>query len=103
MDLEERQITAVTTGLVALIFVPVAILAALIFVAGWLWILGIPGGHGMLFGWLSTKDYNHAGQPQWGIARLPFIYLFGVISAYLGYQLSELLYGAFRTFQRALA
>lgn len=104
MDIEERQaIAAVATFVGLMLAVPVVVLAALAFVAGWLWLLGVPGGHGMLFGWLSTKHYNHTGHPVWGISRLVPVYFFGVLSAYLAYQVTELLNGSFRAFQRALA
>jgi len=102
MDLEDRQIAAVSTGLIALLAIPVVILGVLIFVAGWFWTLGIPGAHGILFGWLSTKHYNAAGRPAWGIGRIVPTYLFGVVSTYLGYQVVELLYSGFSAFRRAL-
>lgn len=104
--MRDRQlIAAVLVGLFG-ILLPVLILLPSLFAAGWMWILGIPGGHAKVFGWLSHKtysEYHYTGRPYWHIARWPAVYYFCILSAYIGYQLLEAVALAFRLFKQALS
>lgn len=103
-DVTDRQWIAVGVAfLLGAIGIPAVVGLGSLFVLAWLWAAGVHGGHGMILGWLSSKGVNAHGHTVWGIGRTVPLYFLGVVSAYLLYQVCELLAGAFRLFRDALS
>lgn len=100
----DRQWAALGVALLfGSILVPAVICLGSLFVLAWLWAAGVHGGHGMVLGWLSTKQVDRHGHVIWGVGRIVPLYFLGVVSAYLLYQVCELTAGAFRLFREALS
>lgn len=102
--IEDRQWAALAVAvLFGSILVPAVISLGSLFVLAWLWAAGVHGGHGMILGWLSTKGVDEHGHVVWGVGRIVPLYFLGVVSAYLLYQVCELMVGAFRLFRGQLS
>lgn len=103
MDLEERQAVAAGVTFVVLgIGGPLLFGLGALFVTGWLMFLGVHDVHEVVWGWLSTKSLDDRGRTVWGISSGVATYYLGVTTAYIAYQISELFYGGFKVFRRAL-
>jgi hypothetical protein len=99
--LEERQQIAAAAGLVLLLGPTTLIALALIIATIWMIVLGMHP-HAPLWGWLSTTKKAQDGHTIWSPGLAPILYVWGVVNAYLLYQLCEILAGLFRSFRRAL-
>lgn len=99
-DLEDREQVAALIGAGLLV---AGLVVALVLLGASLWFvaIGVHPRH-MLWGWLSTTSKDPQGHTAWGVGKVPILYVWSVVNAYLFYQLCELVYGMFRLFQRAL-
>lgn len=103
MSVQERQETAAIIGLILFFIVPIIVLLGCLGAIVW-WgiILGHPGAHDTIYGWLTSYVHTKKNGVERHINNLPWSYLAGVATAYLLYQLCELIWFCYTNSRNAI-